>query len=91
MDRTRYQTPPRWWSPKLSPAWVRCFRPWRRRMQLNVQRLLHVDVRGLEHLQEALQKQHGVLITPNHSGHADAFILYHAADKLRQPFYFMTA
>ena len=60
-------------------------------MQLNVQRLLHVDVRGLEHLQGALQKQHGVLITPNHSGHADAFILYHAADKLRQPFYFMTA
>lgn len=46
-------------------------------------RLLHVDVRGLEHLQEVLRKQYGVLITPNHSGHA--------ADKLRRPFYFMTA
>jgi 1-acyl-sn-glycerol-3-phosphate acyltransferase len=56
-----------------------------------VQRLLEIDVRGLEHLEKALEAKQGVLITPNHSTHADTFVLYDVADRLRRPFYFMAA
>ncbi|HUG89892.1 MAG TPA: lysophospholipid acyltransferase family protein [Planctomycetaceae bacterium] len=91
MDRTQFDKPPRWWGPRLSPAWIRLLRPLRLRMQRRVQRLLDVDVRGIEHLRAAVDAGQGVLITPNHSGHADTFILYHAADQLARPFYFMAA
>lgn len=91
MDRTRFEKPPRWWGPMLSPFWVRVWRPVRKYYQLRVQRLLEIDVRGLEHLRQALDAGSGVMITPNHSGHADALIMYEAADRLGSPFYFMTA
>ena len=60
-------------------------------MQQRAQRLLEIEVRGLEHLRAVVESGHGVLITPNHSGHADTFILYHAADEIARPFYFMAA
>ena len=91
MDRTRFEKPPRWWGPRLSPFWVRFWRPLRRRFQLRVQRIPDIKVCGLEHVREAMDGGKGVLITPNHSGHADALIMYEAADQLGSPFYFMTA
>ena len=91
MNRTRWEKPPRWWSPKLSPGWVRFWRPFRRRHRLRKQRLLEVEVRGAEHVQEALGKGQGVLITPNHASHADCFALYEAADQVGVPFYVMVA
>jgi 1-acyl-sn-glycerol-3-phosphate acyltransferase len=91
MNRTRWQKPPRWWSPKLSPAWLRFWRPLRRRHQLRKQRLLAVKVRGAEHVREALGQGHGVLITPNHASHADCLALYEAADQVGVPFYVMVA
>ncbi len=54
-------------------------------------RLLHVEVRGAEHLQRAIDQGYGVLLTPNHPGHADAFVMQTAADQVRRPFYFMAA
>lgn len=89
MNRIPYETPPMWWSPKLSPWWVNFWRPLRRHKQRKEQRLQAIEVRGLEHLQEALNQGHGVLITPNHSGHSDSYVLYEAADQVRRPFYFM--
>ncbi|MHC5083555.1 MAG: 1-acyl-sn-glycerol-3-phosphate acyltransferase [Planctomycetota bacterium] len=91
MDIQPFQVPPRWWSPKLSRWWVLFWRPLRRRLQLKTQRLLKIDVRGLEHLQNALKAEHGVLITPNHSAHADTFVICDVADRLSRPFYFMAA
>jgi 1-acyl-sn-glycerol-3-phosphate acyltransferase len=38
-----------------------------------------------------MEDGHGVLITPNHPSHADAFALQEAADRLGTPMYFMTA
>jgi hypothetical protein len=38
-----------------------------------------------------VERGHGVLITPNHSSHADCFALYEAADQLGMPFYVMVA
>ncbi len=91
MNSTRWEKPPRWWSPKLSPAWLRFWRPFRRRHRLRKQRLLEVEVRGAEHVRESLAKGHGVLITPNHASHADCFALYEAADQVGAPFYVMVA
>ena len=52
---------------------------------------MEVEVRKLDLLREATSSGGGVLITPNHSGHADAYIMYDVADKLGGPLYFMTA
>ena len=71
MNRQPFQTPPRWWSPKLSPRWTRLWRRLRKRIQLKEQRLLEVEVRGPENIRQAAAAEQGVLVTPNHAGHAD--------------------
>lgn len=91
MNREPFQIPPRWWSPKLSPLWIRIWRPLRRYLQLNEQRLLEVEVRGRENIQAAATGEQGVLVTPNHAAHADCYAMYSAADQLGCQFYFMVA
>src|SRR5574340_502447 len=91
MNRQPFQKPPRWWAPRLSKGWIRFWRPWRKRLQVKKHRLLSVEVRGLHYLRDAIDAGHGVLITPNHSSHADCFAFYQAADALRRPFYVMVA
>ena len=91
MNRYVQQIPPRWWGPKLSPFWIRCWRPLRKRFQFREQRLMEVEIRQLDNLRAAVKSDQGVLITPNHSGHADAYIMYDVADQLGRAFYFMTA
>lgn len=91
MNIQPYQTPPRWWPPKLSPFWIRMCRSIRRRVLHKDQRILDVQIRGSEHLRKAIDDECGILIVPNHSGHADPPILYVAADRVGMPFYFMAA
>lgn len=91
MNRYVQHIPPRWWEPKLSPFWIRLWRPLRKRNQFRQQQLMEVEVRQLDHLRAANSSGQGVLVTPNHSGHADAYIMYDVADKLGNAFYFMTA
>ena len=78
--------PPRWWGPHLSPLAVALCRPWRS-WWLRRQRVLHVEVRDVDHVRRALGQS--VLLTPNHPGSADPGVLYHVADQLQVPFYFM--
>ncbi len=91
MNRQPFRLKSPRWDAKLSPFWVRATRPYRRHMQRIVQRLLEVDVRSLDRVAELMAAGAGVLITPNHPGHADSYALYDAADQLGRPFYFMTA
>ncbi len=91
MNRQPYQKPPRWWPPKLSSRWVRFWRRFRLRDQLVKHRLMEVQTHGLEQVWEAVAQGKGVLITPNHSSHADCFALYGAAEALGIPFYVMVA
>ncbi len=91
MNRQPFDKPPRWWSPKLSPWCIRLWRAIRKQQQLKVQRLLEVDVRGAEQVREAVAANQGVLITPNHSSHADCFATYAASDAVGVPFYIMVA
>jgi hypothetical protein len=46
---------------------------------------------GVEYLKDVLENDCGVLITPNHSSHADPLVLYRISDKVKKPFYFMAA
>jgi 1-acyl-sn-glycerol-3-phosphate acyltransferase len=85
-----YGVPDRRWSPKLTPWWFQLARYWRRGA-LKKQQIERIDVEGLEHLQSALNSKQGVLITPNHSFHWDSYCLLEGAEKLKTPFYFMTA
>ncbi|MHB8897806.1 MAG: lysophospholipid acyltransferase family protein [Thermoguttaceae bacterium] len=91
MNRQPYCRPPRWWSPKPSEFWVRFWRWGRRRTQIHKHRLVEIEVRGLENVRQALEQGYGVLITPNHSSHADCFAIYDVADRLGIPFYVMIA
>ncbi len=91
MNRAPYQKPPRWWSPKLSRSWICVWKPLRTRRRIRQQRLVDVELRGLEHVRQSVRQGCGVLITPNHSSHADCFALYEASDALGLPFYVMVA
>jgi 1-acyl-sn-glycerol-3-phosphate acyltransferase len=90
MDRLPYEGA-RWWRPRLSRFWIRVIRPARLLRQRRREGLRAVTVEGLEHLRTAVEQGHGILITPNHAGHADAFILLTAADQLGRPCYYMVA
>ena len=91
MDRTRFEKPPRWWKPLLSPLAVRVFRGLRRHIIRTGPRITDIEVRGAEHVRGALDAGHGVLITPNHSVHGDPMVLYEAADQFGSALYFMAA
>ncbi len=85
-----YGVPDRRWPPKLTPWWFQLARRWRRGA-LKQQLIERIDVQGLEYLQSALAANHGVLMTPNHSFHWDSYCLLEGAERLKTPFYFMTA
>ena len=52
---------------------------------------MRVEVKGLDYLREAVDRGWGVMINPNHPGHADAYAIYETADRIGTPFYFMAA
>ena len=79
------------WTPKLDAAWVRTLKPIRRWNQRREHRVVDMEVHGMEHLQNAIDSECGLLIAPNHPGSADPFVLLHAADRVDRPFYFMAA
>lgn len=60
-------------------------------MQLRHQRLVEVELQGAENVRQAVARDQAVLITPNHSSHADCYAVCQAADELGCPFYFMIA
>lgn len=90
MNSQPYQTPPRFWAPKLSPLFCRLFRHMRDR-DLTRNQIVEVEVRNIDHLARTIDSGHGVLLTPNHSFHFDSYCLLRASDHLRTPFYIMTA
>lgn len=91
MDRYPYDKPPQWWPPKASRAWMRLWRPWRKWQQRHDFRVVAIEVRGLELVRAAIDRGEGVLVTPNHAGHADCFLLFEALERLSVPPQVMTA
>lgn len=90
MNIQPYRSPDQHWPPKMTPWWFFCADFFRIRA-LRKQQVQSVELRGLEHLKEAIANKRGVLLTPNHSFHWDSYCLLEAAHATACPFYFMTA
>ena len=89
MNPYRMAPPPRRWVPKLSPWLVQMTRGHRRKRALRECQLTDIDVQNAEVVRQAVDAGQGVLITPNHPTHADAYTAAAAADVCGCPFYYM--
>ena len=90
MDTLPYGTPPRWWEPRLSRFWMRVIRAARLMIRhRREQRLLGVDVSGLGPVRAALAAGAGVVLVTKHAGHADAFVMLEAAERVGRPFTYL--
>ena len=75
----------------MTPWLVRLWRPLINRELHREQKIVQIDVAGIEHVQRALAGGTGVLVTPNHSFHYDSYVLIEAAHRVGTPFHFLTA
>ncbi|SVE12183.1 uncharacterized protein METZ01_LOCUS465037, partial [marine metagenome] len=79
MNPYRMSHPPRRWEPKLSPTLFRLmhgFRLWFARKEAS---LVQYEIEGADHVKKAREAGQGILITPNHSTHADPSAMSEAA------------
>ena len=53
------------------------------------QKVHDIHVHGLEKLQALIGQGDGILLTPNHSDHADSALMFHLGRMVKKPFYFM--
>ncbi|MFN7737012.1 MAG: lysophospholipid acyltransferase family protein [Pirellula sp.] len=90
MNIQPYRSPDQHWPPKMTPWWFFCA-DFLRTNALRKQQMQSVELRGLEHLKEAMARKQGILLAPNHSFHWDSYCLLEAARATSCPFYFMTA
>lgn len=91
MNRQPFQTPPRAWQPQMTPWLVKLLRPMINRTLTKGQRITSIDVHGTEGLKRAIADGRGVLVTPNHAFHYDAYVMIEAAHRVGRPFHFLTA
>ncbi len=91
MNRQPFETPPKFWEPRMKPWLVRLWRPLINRDLAKNQRIVELEITGIEHVQKALQSGAGVLVTPNHSFHYDSYCLIEASHRVGTPFHFLTA
>jgi len=91
VNRQPFQTPPRFWQPQMQPWLVRLWRPLINKELKNNQKIVEIDVSGIEQVRKAIDSGMGVLITPNHSFHYDSYVLIEASHRVGTPFHFLTA
>jgi len=77
MNPQPFETPPRYWSSRLSPTFVDRYTRWRNR-DLRRQGIEKIDVTGGEIVAAAIQAGCGVLLACNHSYHYDSYVLIEA-------------
>jgi hypothetical protein len=75
----------------MQPWLVRLWRPLINKELKNSQKIVEIDVGGIEHVRNAIDSGMGVLITPNHSFHYDSYVLIEASHRVGTPFHFLTA
>jgi 1-acyl-sn-glycerol-3-phosphate acyltransferase len=75
----------------MTPWLVRLWRPMINRELARGQRIVELDIGGIEHVQRALSDGAGILVTPNHSFHYDSYVMIEAAHRCGRPFHFLTA
>ena len=75
----------------MRPWLVRLWRPLINRDLRKNQRIVELDIAGVEHVQRALAGGAGGLVTANHSFHYDSYVLIEASHRVGMPFHFLTA
>ncbi|MCK4999670.1 MAG: 1-acyl-sn-glycerol-3-phosphate acyltransferase [Anaerohalosphaera sp.] len=91
MNIYSYQTPPKWWAPKLSPFFFKFWTPLRKTARLKKEQVKEVKLINPENLTDAMAGNNGILITPNHSSHADPLVICRTSEIVSKPFYYMAA
>ncbi len=91
MNPDRIVRPPRRWNPKLSPFVTALMQGECRRRAKRECGLVSYEIQNAEIVRNAVSAGHGILITPNHPTHADAYAMNAAARAARTSFYFMAA
>ncbi len=82
MNRYTMLFAPQAWKPNVSPALVKFLRPFRDRQRKRAIQISDIQVEGASIVQERLNNGEGVMIMPNHSSHADPYVIYSAADQV---------
>ena len=82
MNRYTMLFAPQVWKPNVSPRLVKFLRPLRDRQRKRLIQIPTVSVQGASIAQERLDSGEGVMIMPNHSSHADPYVIYSAADQI---------
>ena len=89
MNPYQMTAPPRRWDPKLSPFVVNLMKGISRKKARQACKLVDVKIENVEVIQQAVAANQGVLITPNHSTHADPYAMNEVSYLANMPFYFM--
>jgi len=85
------QLPYRFHRPRLNPLCLWFGRRVGRSMLRREHRVEAFDFAGLDRLRPLLDRGDGVLLTPNHTDHADSHMMFELGRRLGRPFYFMAA
>ena len=91
MNRGKLEKLDRWFGPRLSRWSWRFWTPLRKSLEFRMERLVSIEVKNPEVLQDLISDDIGVMLTPNHSSHADPFAVYGISDVVNCPMYFMVA
>ncbi len=70
---------------------MKAWTPVRRFQQVHQYRVKETEIVGLDYARDAIAQNHGLLITPNHPGHADSYLLMESLVRLKRRCYVMTA
>ncbi|MAI32950.1 MAG: hypothetical protein CBE00_06330 [Planctomycetaceae bacterium TMED240] len=82
MNRYTMLFAPQVWKPSVSPLLVKLLRPFRDRQRKRSIQISDIEVEGESIVQERLRNGEGVMLMPNHSSHADPYVIYSAADQI---------
>ena len=85
------QLPYRFFPPRLDPLCLWFGRTMVRRMARKEHRIEQIEIDGLDHVRRLLKQGDGVLIAPNHTDHADSYMMFESSRLLARPFYCMAA
>ncbi len=91
MNRGKLEKLDRWFGPRLSRWSWRFWTPLRKSLEFRMERLVSIEVKNPDVLKDLISDNVGVMLTPNHSSHADPFAVYGISDIVNCPMYFMVA
>ena len=85
------ELPYRFQAPRLDPLWIGLGRFSARSMLKKPHRIESIAIEGDSLLKGLIRKGDGILLTPNHTDHADSHLMFALSRAVGLPFYYMAA